>query len=103
SGNVFAAGKAALAPLQRSWCVALRSQLKDDFDMMHFPKGKVKRITGMGTFGFALTTKAKNPDAAWKFLEFKYSEEGQKLITSQYASVPAMKRFYNSPFWRDLP
>ncbi len=103
SGNVFAAGKAALAPLQRSWTVTFRSQLKDDFDVMHFPKGPAKRVTGMGTFGFALTTKAKNPDAAWRFLEYKYSEEGQKMITSQYASVPAMKRFYNSPFWRELP
>lgn len=102
-GNVFTAGKAAMAPAQRSWVPTFRSQLKDDFDMMHFPKGKVKRVTGMGTFGFALTTKGKNPDAAWKFLEFKYSEDGQKLITSQYASVPAMKRFYTSPFWRDLP
>ena len=37
---------------------------------MHFPKGKAKRVTGMGTFGFTLTTKAKNPEAAWKFPPF---------------------------------
>jgi multiple sugar transport system substrate-binding protein len=103
SGTVFAAGKAAMASLQRLWCTTLRADLKDDFDVIHFPKGKVKRITGMGTFGFALTTKAKNPDAAWKFLEFMYGEEGMKIITSSYAAVPAMKRFYTSPFWRDLP
>jgi ABC-type glycerol-3-phosphate transport system substrate-binding protein len=40
---------------------------------------------------------------AWKFLEFMYGDEGMKIITSSYAAVPAMKRYYNSPFWRDLP
>ena len=103
AGNVFAAGQAAIAPLQRLWCTTLRASLTDDFDVMHFPKGPVKRVTGMGTFGFALTAKAKNPDAAWKFLEFMYGEEGMAIITSSYAAVPAMKRFYDSPFWRDLP
>ncbi|HZQ99177.1 MAG TPA: sugar ABC transporter substrate-binding protein [Chloroflexota bacterium] len=103
SGTVFAAGKAAMAPLQRLWCTTLRSQLKDDFDVIHFPKGTTKRVTGEGTFGFALTTKAKNPDLAWKFLDFMYGDEGMKIITSSYAAVPAMKRYYNSPFWRELP
>jgi multiple sugar transport system substrate-binding protein len=103
SGAVFAAGQAAMAPLQRLWCTTLRAGLTDDFDVIHFPKGKVRRVTGMGTFGFALTSKARNPDAAWKFLEFMYGEEGTKIITSSYAAVPAMKRFYDSPFWRDLP
>src|SRR5205085_813338 len=73
------------------------------FDVRHFPKGPARRVAGMGTFGFALTTAAKNPDAAWAFLQFMYGEEGMQIITSSYASVPAMKRFYDSPFWRDLP
>jgi multiple sugar transport system substrate-binding protein len=103
SGTVFAAGKAATAPLQRLWCTTFRANLKDEFDVVHFPKGKTKRVTGMGTFGFALTTKAKNPEAAWKFLEFMYGEEGTKIMTSSYASVPARKAYYNSPFWRELP
>jgi multiple sugar transport system substrate-binding protein len=103
SGNVFAAGQAAMSLLQRLWCTTLRSTLTDDFDVMHFPKGPARRVAGMGTFGFALTTQSKNPDAAWAFLQFMYGEEGMKIITSSYASVPAMKRFYDSPFWRDLP
>ena len=81
----------------------VRAALKDDFDVIHFPKGKAKRVTGMGTFGFALTTSSKNPDQAWSFLEWMYSEEGMKIIASNYASVPAMKRFYNADFWRKLP
>jgi len=103
AGNVFAAGKAAMSPLQRLWSPTFRSQLKDDFDVVHFPKGKVRRCTGMGTFGFALSAASKYPDEAWKYLEFMYSEEGMKIIASTYASVPAMRRFYNASFWRDLP
>lgn len=103
AGNVFASGQAAVSLMQRLWCTTLRANLTDDFDVMHFPKGATKRVAGMGTFGFALSAKAKNPDAAWAFLQFMYGEEGMRIITSSYGSVPAMQRFYNSPFWRDLP
>jgi multiple sugar transport system substrate-binding protein len=103
AGNVFAAGRAAIAPLQRLWCTTLRASLTDDFDVIHYPKGPAKRITGMGTFGFALTAKSKQPDAAWQFLSWMYGEEGMSIITASYAAVPAMKRFYDSAFWRDLP
>jgi ABC-type glycerol-3-phosphate transport system substrate-binding protein len=65
AGNVFAAGRAAISPLQRLWCTNLRASLPDDFDVLHFPKGPAKRVTGMGTFGFALTAKSKHPDEAW--------------------------------------
>ena len=103
AGNVFAAGKAAFSPMQRLWSSMLRDQLKDDFDVVHFPKGPARRVAGMGTFGFALTTASKHPDDAWKYLEFMYSEEGMKIIAGAYGAVPAMKRFYNASFWRDLP
>lgn len=103
AGNVFASGQAAMTAHQRLWCPTFRSTLTDDFDVIHFPKGTTRRVTGMGTFGFALTATAKDPEAAWKFLEFMYGEEGTRIITSSYSAVPAMQRFYNSPFWRDLP
>lgn len=103
SGNVFAAGKAAVAPLQRLWANTLRASLTDDFDVIHYPKGTVKRVTGEGTFGFALSAKSKHPDEAWQFLSWMYGEEGMRIITASYSAVPAMKRFYQSAFWRDLP
>jgi multiple sugar transport system substrate-binding protein len=106
AGNIFAAGQAAITCHQRLWCPTFRASLLpqgDDFDVMHFPKGTTRRITGMGTFGFAMTTSSKNPEAAWKFLEFMYGERGMQIITSSYSAVPAMQRFYNSGFWRDLP
>src|SRR5712691_11888511 len=103
AGNVFAAGRAAIAPLQRLWCTALRASLTDDFDVLHYPKGPVKRVTGMGTFGFALSAKSKHTDEAWKFLTWMYSDAGMQIITASYAAVPAQKRFYTSSFWRDLP
>jgi len=103
SGNVFAAGRAAIAPLQRLWATTLRASLTDDFDVIHFPKGSAKRVTGMGTFGFALSAKTKHPDEAWKFLSWMYGDEGMQIITASYAAVPAQKRYYTSSFWRELP
>ncbi len=103
SGNVFAAGRAAIAPLQRLWATTLRASLTDDFDVIHFPRGSAKRVTGMGTFGFALSAKTKHPDEAWKFLSWMYGDEGMQIITASYAAVPAQKRYYTSSFWRELP
>ena len=105
AGNVFASGQAAMTCHQRLWCPTFRASLLpqgDDFDIMHFPKGTTRRITGMGTFGFAITAASKNPEASWKYLEFMYGEQGMQIMTSSYSAVPAMQRFYNSGFWRDL-
>ena len=86
AGNVFASGQAGDgAACSGSGARRFRANLLpqgDDFDVMHFPKGTTKRVTGMGTFGFALSAKAKNPDAAWSFLQFMYGEEGMRIITA---------------------
>jgi multiple sugar transport system substrate-binding protein len=106
AGNIFASGQAAMTCHQRLWCPTFRASLLpqgDDFDVMHFPMGTTKRITGMGTFGFAITAASKNPEASWKFLEFMYGEQGMRIMTASYSAVPAMQRFYSSGFWRDLP
>jgi ABC-type glycerol-3-phosphate transport system substrate-binding protein len=60
-------------------------------------------VTGMGTFGYALSMNSKIPDDAWRFLDWFYGEEGMTILAQNYGSVPAMKRFYKSGFWRDLP
>jgi multiple sugar transport system substrate-binding protein len=101
--GAWSAGKVAIFPTVRAGIPGIRDKIKDDWDVVHFPKGPAKRVTGMGTFGYAMSTASKIPDDAWKFLDWFYGEEGMTILAQNYGSVPAMKRFYKSGFWRNLP
>src|SRR5262249_49201116 len=99
----FAAGKAAITMTVRAAIPGFRDKITDDWDVAHFPMGSAKRVTGMGTFGFALSGPSKHPDQAWTYLDWMYGEEGMTILAQSYGSVPAQKRFYKSGFWRNLP
>jgi multiple sugar transport system substrate-binding protein len=100
---VWTSGKAAITTTVRAAIPGLRSNIKDDWDVAHFPKGPAKRVTGMGTFGFALSANTKVGDQAWGFLDNMYGEEGMTILAKNYGTVPAQKRFYKAGFWRELP
>jgi multiple sugar transport system substrate-binding protein len=102
-GNPFPAGKAAIIDTVRGGIPTFRNDMKDDWDVVHFYKGSAKRVTGMGTQGFALSSSTKYPNDAWSFLSFMYGEDGMKIITSQYGAVPVEQRFYNATWWKNLP
>jgi ABC-type glycerol-3-phosphate transport system substrate-binding protein len=101
--GAWSAGKAAMFTTVRAGIPGIRDKIKDDWDVLHFPKGPSKRVTGMGTFGYAVSTASKIPDEAWRFLDWFYGEEGMTILAANYGSVPAMKRFYKAGFWRNLP
>lgn len=102
-GGAWAAGKAAIFTTVRAAIPGVRDKITDDWDVAHYPAGPAKRVTGMGTFGYALSGGSKIPDDAWTFLDWFYGEEGMTILAQNYGSVPAQKRFYQSGFWRDLP
>lgn len=103
TAGAFTGGKAAITYTVRGGLPGIRPNMKDDWDACHFYRGPAKRITGMGTQGFALSGTTKHPNEAWSFLDFMYSEDGTKIITSQYGATPVEKRFYNASWWKDLP
>ncbi len=101
--DLFAAGKAAMA-FNGSWMV---SQYKDitDFAWDIAPNplmvydGYARRYAGLHTGFFAINAKSKVKNAAWKFIEFCLSQEGQRLISEAYANPSArfsvMERGYH--------
>ncbi len=101
--DAFNGGKAAITTTVHGSVPGIRPNIKDDWDVAHFYAGPAKRVTGMGTLGFAMSGTTKNPDVAWNFLEFMYDDPGQKIILSSYGASPVEKRFYNASFWRELP
>jgi multiple sugar transport system substrate-binding protein len=98
----FQTGKAAMTFTVRALTPTFRSQLTDDWDVALVPTGSVKRCTGMGTMGYAMSSETKDPAATWKLLQYAYSD-GMKIFLESYLVVPAITTFYDDPAWRDLP
>jgi multiple sugar transport system substrate-binding protein len=101
-GNGFQAGKAAMTFTVRALCPTYRAVLQDDWDVALVPKGTASRKTGMGTMGYAISSKTKDPAATWKLLEYTFSD-GMRFFMESYLVVPPISTFYDDPAWRDLP
>jgi multiple sugar transport system substrate-binding protein len=98
----FFNSKAAMVFSVRALTPNVRAQVKDDWDVQLVPKGTVDRKSGMGTTGYGISGKAKNPDAAWDYMQFLFSK-GLQVFMESYLVVPPLKSLYDSPAWRNLP
>lgn len=68
-----------------------------DWDVCYIPSGAENVISGWsGTVGLAINQKCKNPEAAFKFIEFLAGEEGQKAQTELGFSLPIYKSMANT-------
>jgi len=98
----FFNSKAAMVFSVRALTPNVRAQLKDDWDVQLVPKGTAARKSGMGTTGYGISAKAKDPAAAWDFMQFLFTK-GLDVFMKSYLVVPPIKSFYDSPAWRNLP
>lgn len=97
SADLFMAGKAAIA-FNGSWMTSVYKDIKDfSWDIAPIPKG-VRNYSTLHTGFYAINAKSKVKDAAWKFIEFCMSEEGQRLINMAYnnpsARISILKKGY---------
>lgn len=95
--DLFMAGKAAMA-FNGSWMTSVYKDIKNfRWDIAPIPKGK-RQYSTLHTGFFAIYAKSKVKDAAWKFIEFCMSEEGQRLINkagnNPSARISIMKKGY---------
>jgi multiple sugar transport system substrate-binding protein len=98
----FQNGTAAMTATIRGLSPDFRAQIKDDWDVALVPKGPVDRKTGMGTMGYAMSAGTGNAEAAWKVLNYTFTE-GMKVFMETYLLVPPITSFYDDPAWKDLP
>jgi len=97
STDLFMAGKAAMA-FNGSWMTSVYKDIKNfRWSIAPIPKG-VRHYTTLHTGFFAINSKSKVKDAAWKFVEFCMSDEGQKLINeagnNPSARISILKKGY---------
>lgn len=66
------------------------------WDIAPTPKGVI-RFSAIGVGGNCIARGCKNPEAAWKFVKFYSSLEGQKLLGVQKNCAPALIELCSSP------
>lgn len=93
SGNavdLFAAGKSAMAR-GGSWLIGSYKEIKDfKWDIAVLPRGEAQ-YSSLHTGFFTISSDSKYKDAAWKFVEYCMSEEGQEMISKSTNNPSSIK------------
>ncbi len=96
--QMFSNSKVAMF-LGRTWQLPqiIKTMPKDvPWDIAPTPKGVV-RFSEIGVGGNCIARGSKNPEAAWRYVKFYSSVEGQKLLGVQKNCAPALVELGNSP------
>jgi len=98
-GNCFLVGKCATfmhIPAIMGSVRALSPQ-PFEWDLEVIPSHPKGRFTGMGTYGFAVSANAKDPQLAWDFVKGLVSKDMQLSIAKNYAGTPLLKSLREDP------
>ncbi|MBX3066577.1 MAG: sugar ABC transporter substrate-binding protein [Anaerolineae bacterium] len=97
-GDPFGAGVAAMTTYGH-WVVPEYANLPFKWDVAAFPAGPAGRATSINSAGFVVAAGSKNPDAAWKFLEYAIGPSGQTRLTELGFAIPILKSVAESPIY----
>lgn len=104
-GNCFVVGQCATAFFIPGFMSALRALDPQPFewDLQVIPSHPEGKFTGMGTYGFAVSSNAQNLQVAWDFVKHLASAEAQLAIASNYAGTPLLRSLREDPAVVNLP
>ncbi len=99
--DLFKAGQAAMRFISRP-AMSGFTEL-ENYDFVSFPKMPVNNVVGVGCSGYGMNAHSKKKDAAWEFLKFIISEEGQKAFCETGMGVPVLQSMREDSSWIDQP
>jgi len=100
SESRFLNGTTAMFFNSRRGVPTYRESANFDWDVAALPQG-VARAGILHADGYCLPSASKNKDAAWVFIEFANSAEGQTIVAASGRTVPSLKAVANSPAFLD--
>ena len=84
----FVEGKTSMAFGNHALVPEFVSRASFLWDVTCLPQG-IKRVNHMGGAGYVISKKSKNKEAAWKFLKWLSSKQGQAIFTESGSIVPS--------------
>ena len=99
--QLFMQGKLAMH-LSGRWFVPIyRKTIKFNWDITGFPAGKAGSIVGCDSSGWAISSKTKHPQQAWRFIQFLASKNSIEKFTQSGLITPARMDVANSTIFLD--
>lgn len=95
SESRFLNARTAMFFSSRRFTPILRASVHFKWDVAPLPQGKVVANV-LHSDGYCMAANAKNPKAAWAFIEFANSPEGQTLMLATGRTVPSLLRVAQS-------
>lgn len=98
--HMFQEGKAVF---MRNWPYAYnmmqddKSPVKGKFAVVPMVHGAGKSAATLGGWGYGISAFSKNPEAAWKFIEFAAREENQRIAFLKGGIIPTRKSLFQDP------
>lgn len=104
-GNCFLVGQCATMFFIPGIMSALRALDPQPFewDLQVIPSHPEGKFTGMGTYGFAVSSNAQNLQVAWDFVKHLASADAQLAIAANYAGTPLLRSLREDPRVVNLP
>lgn len=94
-GNSFEVGTAPFLFQSASFSLfAERRELKNNIDLVSFPLINAKSAPkiGSGIAGYAINRNSKEKAAAWQFLSYMMSKEGQEKLAEGGLQLPSIRK-----------
>ncbi len=90
SQSRFLAGHTAMYIASRKFVATMRPTAQFDWDVAPLPQGK-QAASVLHSDGYCIPKQSNNKAAAWTFVEFANSVEGQTLLAQTGRTVPSLK------------
>ena len=96
--DLFAAGKAAMS-LNGSWGALTYKDAEFNWDIAPMP-AETRKYTSLHTGFYTISKSTEKKDAAWTFINFMMSEEGQALTSKATNNPSAVTAYADSTDWQ---
>lgn len=96
----FANGRLAMLMTSRRATTNFRTVTGFEWDVAPLPVYR-QPVGVLHSDAYCMPKGAKNPDGAWRFLEYAIAEEGQRIIAATGRTVPSHTGVANSPAFLD--
>lgn len=100
SESRFLAGTTAMVLNSRRGTPTYREIATFTWNVAPLPRGK-EAATVLHSDGYCLARASEQPEAAWRFIEFVNSVEGQTLVARSGRTVPSLRDVAESPAFLD--
>lgn len=85
------------------WSVPDYATVAFKWDIAPLPIGPAGRATGVNSAGFVIAKDSPNPDVAWEFVKYAFSDAGQSELAKIGLAIPVRQSVAESPAYLEQP